>query len=103
MAAHKAASAVTIAPVSEKSALATWVDRYWKLAALLAIAVAGFIVYVQNKSSTERSENDQSWDRMLGVAREDPATRELSGSPAELQSLADQIQGKQAGAWALYL
>ncbi len=103
MAAHKAASAVTIAPISEKSALATWVDRYWKLATLLAIAVTGFIVYLQTKSSAERSENDHSWDRVLGVAREDPASRGLSGNPAELQGLADQIQGKQAGAWALYL
>src|SRR5688572_9333054 len=103
MAAHKAASAVTIAPISEKSALATWVDRYWKLAALLAIAVTGTVLYVQSKSSAERSESDQSWDRVLGVATEDPVSRSLSGNAAELQEMAGQIQGKQAGAWALYV
>ncbi|MEQ1729909.1 MAG: peptidylprolyl isomerase [Vicinamibacterales bacterium] len=103
MATHKAATAVTIAPVSEKSALAVWVDRYWKLGVLLALAGTGVIVYLQHEKTTRRSEDDQSWDKVLAVAIEDRQSRTLSGDAGEFQSVASQVQGKQAGAWALYM
>jgi len=103
MATHKAATAVTIAPVSEKSALAAWVDRYWKIGVLFAIGVTGVILSVQHQKTSKRLEADGSWDQVLTVANEDRASRTLSGDAAELQSAASQIQGKQAGAWALFL
>jgi len=103
MATHKAATAVTIAPVTEKSALASWVDRYWKLGVLLALAAAGLILYLQHEKTTRRSEDDQSWDKVLAVTMEDRQSRTLAGDAGELQSVASEVQGKQAGAWALYM
>lgn len=103
MATHKAATAVTIAPISEKSALATWVERYWKLALLGAIAVTGAILYLQHQDNTRRTEDDRSWDQVLAVTTEDRFSRNLAGDPEALRNVAGQVQGKQAGAWALYV
>jgi len=103
MATHKAATAVTIAPVSEKSALAVWVDRYWKLGLLVAVVATGLILYQQHEKTTRRTEDDRSWDQILAVTNEDRFSRTLSGDAAELQGVATQVQGKQAGAWALYM
>ncbi len=103
MATHKAATAVTIAPLSEKSGLAAWVDRYWKLGLLLAVTGTGAILYLQHQKSTRAIEDDRSWDQILAVATEDPRSRTLMGNPIELQAAAALVQGKQAGAWALYL
>lgn len=103
MAAHKAPTAVTIAPVQEKSLLARGVERYWKAATILALAVAGSILYFQHRRSSARAEDDQSWDRLLSVAQEDRFSRILSGEPAEFLGAAEQVKGKHAGAWALYL
>lgn len=103
MATHKAATAVTIAPVSEKSALAIWVDRYWKLAALLVVAATGVIIYLQQQKHSRRAEDDRSWEQILAVANEDRASRTLTGDAADLEAAAAQVQGKQAGAWALYM
>jgi cyclophilin family peptidyl-prolyl cis-trans isomerase len=103
MATHKAATAVTIAPVTEKSALAAWVDQYWKAGALAVLAIAGAILYFQLQKSARRSEDDRSWDQVLAVLNEDRMSRTLTGDAGELQSVASQVQGKQAGAWALYM
>src|SRR5438128_764113 len=103
MATHKAATAVTIAPVSDKSALAAWVDQYWKAGALLTLAVAGAILYFQLQKTARRTEDDRSWDQVIAVLNEDRMSRTLSGNPQELLSVASQVQGKQAGAWALFM
>jgi len=103
MATHKAATAVTIAPVSEKSALAAWVDRYWKLGLLVAVVATAGILYLQHQKTTQAIEDDRSWDQILAVTTEDPMSRTLMGNPAELQDAAARVQGKQAGAWALFL
>jgi cyclophilin family peptidyl-prolyl cis-trans isomerase len=103
MAAHKAATAVTIAPVQEKSLLAQWVERYWKLAALLAVVITGGIIYLQYRKNVERGEHDTSWDKLMAASQEDPFSRDLRGGATELQAVASQVQGKDAGPWALYL
>ncbi len=103
MAAHKAATAVTIAPVEEKSAFESFVARTWKLAAFIAVVGAGIILYVQHQSRTEHEANDHSWDRVLSVAREDRFSRMLEGEAAAFEEAARNAAGKQAGPWALYL
>ncbi len=103
MATHKAATAVTIAPVQEKSGLAEYVDRYWKLGLLVAVVITGAILFLKHKASTQRLEDDLSWDKVLAVTTEDPMSRDLSGSAADLGAVESQIRGKQAGAWALFL
>ncbi len=103
MATHKAATAVTIAPISEKSALAAWVERYWKLALLAAVVITGAILYMQHQANTRRTEDDRSWDQVLAVTTEDRFSRNLAGDPDALRGVASQVQGKQAGAWALYV
>ncbi|MBL8863606.1 MAG: peptidylprolyl isomerase [Planctomycetes bacterium] len=103
MATHKAATAVTIAPVAEKSGLALWVERYWKLGLLITLAVTALILYRVHSTTTQRLEDDQSWDRLLALTSEDRFSRVLTGSSEELRGVANQVRGKQAGAWALFL
>lgn len=103
MAQHKAPTAVTLAPTREKSGLALTVERYWKLALLAAVAITAIILYRQYSSSTAEQANDQSWDKLLGVAKPDPMTGTLTGKPEDLLAIADQTRGSQAGPWALYL
>jgi cyclophilin family peptidyl-prolyl cis-trans isomerase len=103
MATHKPATAVVIAPVAEKSGLALWVERYWKLAVAVGLAVTGWVLYSQHRARTQRDEADQSWEKVLSVATEDPLSRAMQGPPTELLAIAEQVRGQQAGAWALYL
>jgi peptidyl-prolyl cis-trans isomerase B (cyclophilin B) len=103
MAQHKAATAVTIAPTSEKSALALWVERYWLLATAAVLVVTGVIVYRQLASEKHEVSHDESWNRLLAAAKPDPFSAGMTGQPKELQELGETLKGQQAGPWALYL
>jgi cyclophilin family peptidyl-prolyl cis-trans isomerase len=103
MAQHKAPTAVTFAPVTEKSGLALFVERYWKLGVGIAILVTAAILFLEQSSRTAEATNDQSWDKLVAVAKPDPMSGDLAGKPADLLSVADQIQGTQAGPWALHI
>lgn len=103
MAQHKAPTSVTIAPLAEKSGLAAFVDRYWKLAALLAAALTAFLLYQQHSRTSARELVASQWAKVLDVAKPDPRWGMLSGKPGELMAIADLVKGSQAGPWALYI
>jgi cyclophilin family peptidyl-prolyl cis-trans isomerase len=103
MAQHKAPTAVTIAPTHEKSGIALWIDQYWKHIAILAVLLSGTILYIQYHHETRKVESDLSWEKLMSVATEDTTTRMLSGSPADLSDVEQQVRGQDAAPWALYL
>ncbi|MBL8858497.1 MAG: peptidylprolyl isomerase [Planctomycetes bacterium] len=103
MAQHKAPTAVTIAPVQEKSGLAEFVDRFWKLGALAAIVVAGVLLYRQHARSTAGEAEAAQWTKLLGATSRDPRTGLMAGASADIAAVADQVKGSHAGPWALYL
>lgn len=103
MAQHKAPTAVTIASLEDKSALAQAVDRYWKVAVLLALALTAGILYSQRSKLSSEAANDQSWEKLMEKVARDPRTGAMTGSPSDLVAAADQLKGSQAGPWALYM
>jgi peptidyl-prolyl cis-trans isomerase B (cyclophilin B) len=102
MAQHKAPTAVTIAPTEERSGFAQWLERYWKHVSLLAVLIAAAILYYQHSHETRQVESDLSWEKLMSVATEDQSLR-MTGNASELVAVADQIQGKEAAPWALYV
>ena len=103
MAQHKAPTAVTFAPTTEASGFALWVERYWKIAALVAVAITGVILYRAYARSTHRQTQDSSWAKLMAVAKSDNTNGSLVGPPAELQELEGQLRGQHAAPWALYI
>lgn len=103
MAQHKAPTAVTIAPTRETTGFALWVERYWKVGALIAIAISVGILFWQYSHQTQRASHDSSWEKLMAVASEDPATGMIAGPPKDLQALDAQVKGTQAGPWTLYI
>lgn len=98
---HKAATQVTLVPVEEKSALAEFVEKYWKLGALVAVLVTVSILAVQYLSQQERAANDESWNALMGAI--DETGGPFSGDPDELMRVADELKGTVAGPWGLFL
>lgn len=103
MAQHKAPTAVTIAPTQERSGFALWIDRYWKHIGLVAVLIAGGILYYQYSHKVRQVESDLSWEKLMSVAVEDPNTMMITGSPAELLAIEAQVKGQDAAPWALYI
>lgn len=103
MAQHKAPTAVTIAPTQEKSAFASVVERYWKLALGTVVVATAAILLWENSKRTEESAHDQSWEKLLAVAQEDARMGVLTGKPEDLEAVATQVKGSQAAPWALYI
>lgn len=102
MAQHKAATAVTIAPVSEKAGFAEFVDRFWKLGLGLAVLVAGFLLFRVYSSREESKAHSQSWEALDAVLQRD-SMGGFTGDPAKLAAVADAVKGKNAGPWALFV
>jgi len=98
---HKAATQVTLVPVEEKSALAEFVEKYWKLGALAAIVVTVSILAVQYLGQQERAAKDESWNRLMGAI--DETGGPFSGDPDELMRVAGELEGTAAGPWGLFL
>ena len=103
MAQHKAPTAVTIAPVRESSGFALWVERYWKICAVLAISATAVILYLEYSKHAARATHDLSWERLMGIATEDRMVGQITGAPEELQALAGREKGNHAAPWALYI
>lgn len=101
---HKAATQVTIASTSDESLLQAWVEKYWKLAALLALLVSAGLLARQMMAERSEAERAESWGRL----REEVSWAGLGGqvttpSAAVLGGLADELQGTNAGPWARLL
>lgn len=104
MSQHRAPTAVTIAPIDEKSGLGLWIEKYWKIGAIVVAAVCALILYRVSSTSAKRTERDTDWGQLLAVAPEDPGTGMLSGPPAELRQLSEaKLKDSPTGGWALYI
>ena len=61
---HKAPTQVSIASTSDESALQAWVQRYWKLALVLAVAVSAAVLLRQVLAQRSHAERADSWLRL---------------------------------------
>lgn len=102
MAQHKAPTAVTIAATSEKSGLALFVERYWKLGLVTALALTAVVVFRVSRSQAETEELAKGWDSLVAAATKDPMGG-LTGAPADLRAIAERERQSQAAPWALFI
>lgn len=103
MAQHRAPAQVTIASTHEETALHRFVERYWKMAALLAVVVTVAILATKWMSQNQREDALGSWARLGADVRfpSDPFGGGLqTPSASVLAGLADELQDTIAGPWA---
>ncbi len=102
MAKHKAPTQITIASTTQETFLHHWVERYWKGAALVAVAITaailGYVVLGQRKTATA----DASWDRLRSdVNLGSGFFPQIQTPPATvLAGLAEELHDEKAGPWA---
>lgn len=101
MADHKAPTEVTVVAHEEKSAFAEFVEANWMKAAVVAIIATAYILFTQFQTQKAAEAVDNSWNKLMASVEEDQTGR-LTGDAAELGALASELEGTQAGPWALY-
>jgi peptidyl-prolyl cis-trans isomerase B (cyclophilin B) len=97
MAKHKAPTSITIASVDEKNGLAEFVDRYWKIAVAITLAVVAALMFRQKMHGQHEQDEAQAWDKILQVTGQG-----MSGKVEDMVGVADQIRGTNAAPSALY-
>ncbi len=97
--AHKSATSVTLAPLQEKSQFELFVQRYWKHAAIAAVAIAAAVVVLHQRSQAQRLERAKSWDALVSRATVDPFSRALQADATTWDSLAQELKGQDSGPW----
>jgi peptidyl-prolyl cis-trans isomerase B (cyclophilin B) len=101
MAKHKAPTQVTLVPHEEKSALAEFVEKYWKLGAVLAVIVTATILYFQHSKDKESAAVDESWTILMAAVDEDGGR--YTGEVEVIERVLAELQGSVAAPWALFL
>lgn len=103
MAEHRAPTAVTIAPLEEKSGLASFVERWWKLGAVLAVALTALLLW-QHKAALDAEAGEVAvWADFRAKAPEDATTGLPKGATADLLAIAESHKGRSASAWIQYM
>jgi cyclophilin family peptidyl-prolyl cis-trans isomerase len=100
---HKPATAVTVAPQTEKTPFGELVERYWKLGLGLAVVVIAGILISQYFEHQEGRVRDGSWERLLAQTQMKPYPRIPTADPAVLANVAADLRGQHAGPWAKLL
>jgi cyclophilin family peptidyl-prolyl cis-trans isomerase len=103
MAQHKAPTAVTLAPREERGFFGQWIEKNWKVGLGVAVLIGGAVLVLEYSRHSQRSASEANWDRLLGVAVENPQTGALEASPEALMALATELAGSDPAPWALYL
>jgi cyclophilin family peptidyl-prolyl cis-trans isomerase len=103
MAQHKAPTAVTVAPLREKSGLDLWVSKYWLHASLVVLGVVAFIVVRHNMAQKTVALQDDSWAKLNGKLDRDPATGGYKSDPTALAALAVDLKDTPAGPSARFV
>jgi peptidyl-prolyl cis-trans isomerase B (cyclophilin B) len=98
MAQHKAPTAVTVAPIQEKSGLGLWISRHWLHGALLALAIAAFIVFRYQREQGQEESVESSWEKLFSHVQVDEDSGLLESSdPAAIAALATDLKESPAG------
>lgn len=97
MAQHKAPTAVTVAPLREKSGLDLWISKYWLHASLFVLAAVVFIVVRHNMDKKTVALQDDSWAKLNGRLDRDPNTGGYKSDPTALAALAVDLKETPAG------
>jgi len=97
---HKAPTAVTLAPLAEKSAFERTLERYWiPILAILGLTCA-FVVYRNYRGHSERKQRDGSWEKLLASTQTAPFPKIPVADLPVLAGLASELEKTAAGPWA---
>lgn len=102
MAKHKAPTQITVASIQEKTFLHEFVDRYWKLGALLAVGSSLAILIPVYQGRQANQAHHTTWDDLRAQADLGSGLfSQIQGGSAEaLAQFADQHRESPVGAWA---
>ncbi len=104
MAQHKAATEVTIAPIGERTALASFFERYWKGLAIASALLAAAILFRTFRETESLRVEATSWNE-FGSAVELTSSQfglpqaNFNATPDELLKLAAKHTGQPAAPW----
>lgn len=97
MAQHKAPTAVTVAPLVEKTGLGLWIARHWIHAGLISVAIIVAIIWRDRMSGQEAAAQQESWAKLNSKIERDSSTGVYAGDPAALAALAVELKDTAAG------
>ena len=97
MAQHKAPTAVTVAPLQEKSGVGLWISKHVLHAVILVLAFVAFIVVRYQREQAKHNAMDSSWEKLFGLLERDSASDQYKGEPAALAALATDLKETPAG------
>lgn len=102
MAKHKAPTQITIASIQEKTTYHLLVDRYWKTAVVLALAITAAILIPTYRREISEKSHHEVWDELRSQADLGSGIfgEVQGGAPTALASFADRHRGEDVGAWA---
>lgn len=103
MAKHKAPTQITIASIQERTFLHEFVDRYWKLGLVLALAVTIAVLVPVYRNRQAREAKHEAWDDLRAQAQLGTGSffsPVQGGAPEALALFADQHRSESVGAWA---
>ncbi len=104
MAQHKAPTAVTFATLENRSGLGPFVQRFWKLFALVAVAAGAVIIYSVYSSQLGKTVLEADWDSLNRLTRISEGSLLVHDAKAdEIIAGEPSLRGSQAGPWALWI
>lgn len=100
---HKSATAVTLAPLAERSPFERFVQKYWIHGAVLFALVSGWILFSHQQKEKQRRARDESWNKVSERTVPDAASRLPGADAAVFESLSSELSSTDAGPWMLWL
>jgi cyclophilin family peptidyl-prolyl cis-trans isomerase len=100
MAQHKAPTAVTVAPRSEKSPFQAWVEKYWLFGLVVLIAIGASVLYTQYQKKQAQVARVGTWSRLASILEPNPLTQMPGGQPEILARLGEELPADPTGGWA---
>lgn len=100
MAKHKAPTQVTIAPLAERSGFELFVEKYWKVGAVVAVIIAAAILGSEFTRSQEEAQTGENWKLLVGALDTKAPDSEVP-DPARLAEVASKVAGTEVEPWAL--
>lgn len=95
--AHKAPTAVTVAPVQEKTGFALWISRHWLHGTVIALAIAAAIIIRDQMEGAKVSERSGSWEKLSTKLSLDRQSGLLQGDATTAAALAIELKDTVAG------
>jgi cyclophilin family peptidyl-prolyl cis-trans isomerase len=100
---HKAPTAVSLAPLAEKSPFERFVGRYWPVIAGVVVLVVGGVIVRERLAQKRSDERNTSWDRLSASTTNDGFPRVPVAKVEVLERVADERPDAPAAPWALLM